>query len=243
MNEQVGIVDLASPFMVSGPGIPGIYNFATWPWRTHYVLWPNPAGATLLHDRNGFSLLDSPKQGSRGNTESHRPVPIESPRAWIFCKDISQSRRPVTGGYSLDLISLEADNLLWYHLHRMEGESDLMAEEETDILNKIVTSLGPIHGKRIRPSHEGQRLDQAQNPQEMIRMPVSDEDRLDKEPGLRPHHLLLGPLTTIEQEGVRPTANHDTGGIPIGRWHRTCGPQEVDLQCLPGYRKHLLNTR
>jgi hypothetical protein len=101
---------------------------------------------------------------------------------------------------------------------------------------------GAVDGQGLVPPHEGEGLGEAEGPEEVVRVPVGDEDGVHGKAGPGPHHLLLGPLPAVEEEGIGAPPYHDAREVSLGCREGACGAQEVDVEGLAGQTKHLLNT-
>ena len=102
--------------------------------------------------------------------------------------------------------------------------------------------VGPVGGEGLGPAVEGEGLDKTRNAEEVVGVPVGDEDGVDEKTGPRPHHLLLRPFAAVEEQGVRAPPDHDAGGVPVRRGQGPGRSEEVHLQGLSGYTNHLLKT-
>jgi len=72
-------------------------------------------------------------------------------------------------------------------------------------------------------------MDKAEYPEEMVCVPMGDENGIDRKSAPGPHHLLLCPLSTVKKERVRTAPDQDAGRITPGCWKRPGGSKKVNL--------------
>jgi len=100
----------------------------------------------------------------------------------------------------------------------------------------------PVDRERLGSSCERKRLDEPEDAEEVVGVPVGDEDGVHGEPGPGAHHLLLGALPAVEEQGIGAPPDQDAGWVPLRRGERPCCPEEVDVKSLAGYTNHFLNA-
>ena len=73
-----------------------------------------------------------------------------------------------------------------------------------------------VNGEWFGPPVERHGLDEAEDTEEMVCMPVGDKYCIDGKSAPRTHHLLLRTFAAVKEERVRAPADHDAGRVPLG---------------------------
>ncbi|KAF5030399.1 hypothetical protein DSECCO2_638530 [anaerobic digester metagenome] len=117
-----------------------------------------------------------------------------------------------------------------------------VAVDPLDEIDELLDPGRTVDRERLGSSHERKRLDKPEDAKEVVGMPVGDEDGVNGEPGPGTHHLLLGALPAVEEQGVGAAPDQDAGGVPLRGRERSRRAEEVDVQGLAGYTNHFLNA-
>ena len=122
----------------------------------------------------------------------------------------------------------------------LHGKAHGRGREVLDDVNDLVEAGRAVEGEGLGAAVEREGLDQPEEAEVVVRVPVGDEDCVDREPCLRPHHLLLRALAAVEEERVGSPADEEAGRVPEHGRERAGRPQEVHLEGLARYRSHPL---
>ena len=96
-----------------------------------------------------------------------------------------------------------------------DGEPPGVAVDPLDVVDELHDPGRAVDRERGGALHVPERLDDPEDAEEVIGVPVRDEDGIDGEPGLRTHHLLLGALPAVEEQGVGAPPDQYAGGVPL----------------------------
>src|SRR5665647_2063930 len=151
---------------------------------------------------DNLAPLESAEEWARWYTQLDRPIAVESARAGIFFKDKPKRRHSVLGEKSRNGIPVKTYPGPLGHLNGFKGEFEIITGDLTEDGDKIVHPLRTINGKWFGPAVERHGLDKTEKTKEMICMPVSDKNSIDRKTTPRTHHLLLGTLATVKEKGI-----------------------------------------
>ncbi len=202
MDQEVGGGDQLRDPVGDRPGIPGVDDAPPGPGRAHHVRGADREIPAILLDADRLPALDPAKERPGGDPECDRPLPVEPPGPGVLCKDVPEALHPVIGGKCPDRVAIEPDRGAMRQLDRGERELEAEPGEGPDSGDRLVHPCRAVNRERIGPPHEGEGLYEPRDPEEVIGMPVGHEDGIHEKPGTGPHHLLLGPLPAVEEEGV-----------------------------------------
>ena len=244
VDEEIGAPDhiLDVGQAMDRPGVSGVDDLPPGAGFSHHVTGVDIGLDTLMNDADHLPALETPEERTRGDAERHSPVAVEPARPFVLFQDVPERRGAVERGKRTDGIAIEGHDRAMFEGMPGDGKAPCMPADPLHDIDELIDPGGAVDREGVGPPHERECLDKPEDAEEVIGMPVGDEDGIHGETRPGTHHLLLGTLPAVKEQGVGAPADQDGGGVSLRRREGACCAEEVDVQGLSGYTNHFLNA-
>ena len=192
--------------------------------RTHEVGGPNH----FTVDDHILPSVKSPEEGPFRHTRRPCAFDIEA-SGTIVLDERPSDRYPAPSmlhGKGVDTVLRGSEPLASGAFHDLHRKRDAIVAEVHCLMEHVLRAGRAENRERICPILECHRAKQPRDAEKVVRVRMADEDRLHAEPGLKAHHLALGPLTAVEEKEVTLSLDGDTAHVPANRWSGSCSTEK-----------------
>jgi hypothetical protein len=198
VNEEVRPVSHLD-YLRTGPGVTRIDELPSRPGRTDQLLGGHHAAVRQCHR---LALVDLSPERTLGDSKLASAIGIEAAQPDVLAEGVPDGIRAMVGLVDQDVVLLARQTVPGAELHDLDRELGPLDSHVGQPANDLVRGPGTVNDHWLLPILQAQRPDEAGDAKDVVGVIVGEKDFAEGEADPVPHHLPLGALAAIEQDGL-----------------------------------------